>query len=85
MHCAFCELVIFVYAIVCAGCGAKFHSDVICIGVDDEVISCVLRVRNGALHYFCCKCRGVANGLTDVSNDQSGSSFDQLFRFIGSL
>ena len=63
VHCALCELVIVGDAIVCAGCGGKFHSDVICVGVDDEVISCLLRVRNGALQYFCCKCRGGANGL----------------------
>ena len=61
----------------CAGCGGKYHSNVICIEVDDEVVSCLLRIRNGSLHNFCCKCRGDANGLTDVPADQSGSSFDQ--------
>ena len=65
VHCAFCELVIVGDATVCAGCGGKFHADVICVRVD-EVIGCLLRVRNRALQYFCCKCRGSANGLTGV-------------------
>ena len=73
------------YAIVCSGCGGKFHIDVICVGVDDEVISCLLRVRNGALQYFCCKCHRGANGVTGVPADQSGSLLDQLLRVVGSL
>ena len=76
VHCAFCKLVIVADAIVCAGFGGKFHSDVIYVAVDDKVITCLLMVRNEALQYFCCKCRGSANGRTGVPADQSGSSFE---------
>ena len=85
VHCAFCDLIIVGEAVVCACCGGSFHADVTCVGVDEEVIGCLLRVKNGALQYFCCRCRSRVNDQNSVPLNQSGSSVEQLLKVVGAL
>ena len=49
VHCAFCSDVVQEDAIFCPGCFCRFHAGVACVGVDREVISCLLREKSGAL------------------------------------
>ena len=83
VHCCFYKVIV----VACSDCNGRFHADEACLGVDVEVVSCLVRVKFGALQYWCCRCRsGVACGL-GVAHRHSGmlSAFEQLLNVVGVL
>ena len=87
VHSAVCSSVVQGDVISCSGCYCRFHADVACVGVDHEVISCLLRKKSGVLKYFCCRCRIRESPIRSDGAEQAGvwSAFDQLLKVVGIL
>ena len=56
-----------------------------CVRVDEKVISCLLRVKSGALHDLCCRCRVSISGKSNFPAGQSDSALEQLLNVAGTL
>ena len=84
LHCAFCEWTVVGDAIDCAGCSGRFHAGVALVGVD-EVISCLLQVKSGALHYLCCQFRVSIKSKSNFPAVKSDSPLKQLLKIAGTL
>ena len=56
-----------------------------CVGVDEEVISCFLWVKSGALRYLCCRCRVSIKSKSNFPAGQSDSALEQLLKVAGTL
>ena len=68
-------------AVSCGDCGSGFHSDSLCLGVNQSIIDVLLQDES-AVSYRCCRCRGKP-GRTSSSQDNGVVS--QMMGIIGSL
>ena len=55
--CKFCGVLIVAESVACQGCGCRFHTDVLCLGVGREVVQVLRSNNDGALSYNCNECR----------------------------
>ena len=81
--CGFCLRSLSRVSIICSGCGKGFHPDTLCVGVEKEVVSVLLKDKVGAINYCCCECRMVptkGQGAGDVT-----AGYAQLLRVVGCL
>lgn len=75
--CGLCRLPVGRASIECHGCKNRFHPDVLCLGVGEDVIK-VLRSNNlGAISYHCCSCR--------IGDPTMGGGLPQLTKIVGEL
>ena len=80
VHCGFCKAVVVGNVVACSGYDLCFHVDETCLGVDVEVVSCLARVKSGALQYRCCRCRSGVTGASGML-----SAFEQHLNVVGVL
>jgi len=87
VHCLFCCALIVGSHVSCSVCLGRFHARPSCLGVDDEVVSCLLKDTGGAVQYFCCKCRCTGKEGPSHGSGEAGlvSAFKQLLVAVGSL
>ena len=59
----------------------------ILVPMDVEVVSCLVRVKSGALQYRCCRYRSRVAGASGVASGHSGmlSAFEHLLNVIAVL
>ena len=55
--CKFCSSVVDDCKIECQVCEGTFHADVLCLGVEEDVVCVLKRNDNGAISYNCTECR----------------------------
>ena len=55
--CKFCSSVVVGCKIECQVCSGNFHADVLCLGVDVNVVDVLKQNDNGAISYNCTECR----------------------------
>ena len=88
VHCSFCTAALSGGSVSCSVCCGKFHPDVSCLGVDEDVVRCLLKDTRGAVLYSCCRCRcSGRTGAACVPGEETGliSAFNQLLVAVGSL
>ena len=81
--CGFCLSSLSKVYIICSGCGKGFHPETPCVGVEEDVVSVLLKNKIGAINYCCCECRMVpakGRGAGDVT-----AGYAQLLRVVGCL
>ena len=81
--CKFCSSVVVGCKIECQVCEGTFHADVLCLGVDENVVSVLKQNDNGAISYNCTDCR------LDVAQRESagpyGAVLKQLICTVGEV
>ena len=87
VHCGFCGVGIVEDVICCSFCSGQFHSDIACVGVDEDIITCLLIENTGALQYYRYRCRSVSDGSAESIPGHSGmvAVFEQLLQVVGAL
>ena len=80
-QCSLCSGSLSGQVVSCGDCGSGFHSDSLCLGVNQSIIDVLLQDES-AVSYRCCRCRGKP-GRTSSSQDNGVVS--QMMGIIGSL
>ena len=81
--CTCCSLPVHGESLVCCKCGALYHAERVCVGVEEEVIRLIVEDKKGAVTYCCCLCRsGGGRNKLKVSENEAIS---QLFNMVGGL
>ena len=81
--CKFCSSVVVGCKIECQVCAGYFHADVLCLGVDEKVVSVLKQNDNGAISYNCTECR--LNVAQRDSAGPYGAVLQQLICTVGEV
>ena len=75
--CSFCSLEVGGPRICCQVCKGTFHAEVVCLGVNSDVVDVLKRNDDGALSYNCTECR-----LVSTNNSATEGSYGPVLKQV---
>ena len=83
--CGFCFMLLVGDFIRCSASEEKFHSETLCVGIEEKIISVLLEDKVGAVNFCCCECKMIPGGSRVGAVGDVSAGHAQLLRIVGCL